>query len=273
MITTHLISSGKGASGKSTFATVLNDLLRVNGHHTRLIDADPQKQILIKMYGFSSEENPLGAEPIVLGYDPDLEDQPMEILNAVESLRQSPIGQKAKSKSGGHVIVDLAAESDIHLNRWIEDIALEALIDGNDIKIIKWWVGDTDPQSLDELAKSSENFPFIQHVLVQNLAKAREYKWTAAIAGNEILKAIKTVRFTKLYGTLAQELRDSKVTWKQCIDNAKGDKSSSVSFVTANIVAKWMEICRENISQIIPIEALNAPTKKTRAKKEKAPAA
>ncbi|MEL7224210.1 MAG: hypothetical protein AAGL17_04940 [Cyanobacteria bacterium J06576_12] len=272
MITTHLISSGKGASGKSTFATVLNDLLRVNGHHTRLIDADPQKQILVKMYGFWSEENSLGAEPIVLGYDPDLENQPMEILTAIESLRQSPIGQKAKSKGDGHVIVDLAAESDIHLNRWIEDIALEALLGESDVKIIKWWVGDTDPQSLDELAKSSENFPFIQHVLVKNIAKAREYKWTAAIASNETLKAIETIEFTKLYGTLAQELRDSKVTWKQCVDNTKGDKSSPIPFVTANIVAKWMNICRENISQIIPIETLNAPTKKAGSKKEKAPA-
>ncbi|MEM9007423.1 MAG: hypothetical protein AAGE59_28345 [Cyanobacteria bacterium P01_F01_bin.86] len=275
MITIHIVSSGKGSSGKSTFSTVLNALLRDYGHNTRLIDADPQKKVLIRMYGLSDDQTILGAVPIALGSDIDLEDQPMEILASAEDLRGAPIGQPAKNQDNGHVIVDLAAETDTFLNEWISVVNLTAIAKQSDIEIIKWWVADTDAGSLQEFLSSALGFAGIKHILVKNMTKARrEDKWARAIAScpglQDILEKdnVHVTTFPKLYGSLVDDFRQHHITWETCLEASRTKGFQQVDMVKAGIVDTWLRTCRENISVVLPIQ--QKEKKKAIAKKAKA---
>ncbi|MEM9946133.1 MAG: hypothetical protein AAF810_08730 [Cyanobacteria bacterium P01_D01_bin.36] len=240
MSTIHIVSSGKGSSGKSVFASVLADLLEGYGHPVTRIDADPQKQDMRRLYPNKEVEG------IVLGYDPDLEDMPMLILSAA-------------TDQACEVVVDLAAETDIHLNRWIETIALEEIAPQQGIKLMKWWVADGSTPSLQEFCNSVKAFPGISHVLVKNHAKTRPNRWPRAIASvADVEKLLKenasTITLPKLFGNLADEFRQSGVTWEAVMKAYAKKDWKQVTLATASIANKWLKTVSGNIEAVYPMK-------------------
>lgn len=252
----HIVSSGKGSSGKSLFAATLGDLLIKAGRKVERIDADPQKQVISTLYGDS-------ATPIELGSDPDLEEQPMVILSL------------AQESDTDDVIVDLAADTDVHLNRWIDAVDLESVAKSLDLTIIKWWVGDTDLGSLRELALSYSKYPDIKHVLVMNLSKARRPKWEKVIESCAEIKGaiaggLSTIEFPKLYGTLAEDYREAGITWETVLDEHSAKTYKKSDLISAGIINKWTQQCQQQIDNVLPVELPKKSGKKLSAKAKRA---
>lgn len=253
MSTIHIITSGKGAAGKSLFSSVLSTVLKQNGHSIKLVDADPQKQALVNLYGKD-------VIPITLGYDPDLEEMPMILLTLAEK---------------SDVIADLAADTDVHINRWIDTCDILEASESLGLTVIKWWVGDGDLGSLRELARSVDTMPKLRHILVKNLARAREGKWAKAIAQcPEIQTAfdngLESIELPKLYGTLADDYREAGINWRTILDEHSSKSYKKSDLISAGIVHKWAQQCERQIDSVFPVELPEKSEKKpsTRAKRK-----
>ena len=249
MSTIHIITSGKGAAGKSLFSSVLSTVLKQNGHDIKLVDADPQKQALVNLYGKD-------VTPITLGYDPDLEEMPMILLTLAEK---------------SDVIADLAADTDVHINRWLDTCNILEASESLGLTVIKWWVGDGDLGSLRELAESFTDMPNMKHVLVKNLARAREGKWAKAIAQcPEIQTAfdngLESIELPKLYGTLADDYREARITWRTVLDEHNSKSYEKADLISAGIVHKWAQQCQRQIDSVFPVELPKKPEKKASTK-------
>ena len=100
MTAIHIVSSGKGNVGKSGFASALYCIGFASGADPQLVDADDQKQTLFDLHGKDTSQ-------IIISDDPALESQPDAIWYLSEKKKRD-------------IIVDLAAESDVHVNKWLE---------------------------------------------------------------------------------------------------------------------------------------------------------
>lgn len=246
MSTIHIVSSGKGAAGKSLFASLLGAMLKNYGHDVRLVDADPQKQALITLYGDE-------VIPITLGYDPELEEMPMVLLSLA-------------NESDCQVVADLAADTDVHINRWLETCDILAAGDELGLTVVKWWVGDGDLGSLRELANGFTKMPKMKHVLVKNLARAREGKWAKAIAQspeiqNAIANGLESIELPKLFGTLAVDFREAGITWETVMsehDKKAYKRTDMISCGTAN---RWLKTCRDRIASVYPLKKIATKSK------------
>ena len=255
-VTLHFVTSGKGASGKSIFATALIDILRNSGKSVAIVDADPQQQSVSSLYPESVE--------IVLGYDPDLESMPMEAYD-ISKEETEPESGKLKWTD---IVVDLAGDTDLHINRWIDSAQIEEVAEGEQITLIKWWVCDGSEISLNAFAKSADTYKKIKHVLVKNYAKCREGRWVKAIAPTKVdEKSVISIPLQKVYGKVADELRSDRQTWKSVVDAYKDKDWTITTIMTGAIVNRWIEDTRVAIASVYPLENPAGPQSETPKKK------
>lgn len=256
-VTFHFVTSGKGASGKSVFATALIDILRNSGKSVAIVDADPQQQSVSSLYPESTE--------IVLGYDPDLEDMPMEFYNMSQEETEPGSGQLKWTD----IVIDLASDTDLHINRWIDSVQLEEIAEIEQITIIKWWVCDGSEVSLNAFAKSADTYKKIKHVLVKNYARCRENKWDRALAPTEVDRtSLISIPLRKVYGKVADELRANGRTWNSVLDAYNDRNWATISVATGSIVNGWLRDTQESIASVY---SLDLPTLKTPTTKEEEP--
>lgn len=260
MTTIHFVTSGKGNSGKSVFASALIDLLKMNTRSVKVFDADPQHQTST---GFHPD-----AEQLVLGYDPELEEMPMLIYHA--SCKVDEKEQPVYSD----IVCDLAADTDLHINTWMEVIGIADIIQHQNINVYKWWVADGSKESLVDFKKSSEDFPSVKHVLVKNYAKRRDKSWTAALAvveGFDMPENVSVIHIPKVYGSLADELRASNTRWKTVIDAYRKKDWTVHKVATCSVVNRWFETVKEQIEIAYKVtgDAAKDTTKKPVSKDSK----
>ncbi|MEM6453008.1 MAG: hypothetical protein AAF703_22160 [Cyanobacteria bacterium P01_D01_bin.105] len=254
--TIHIVSSGKGNVGKSAFASVLNYLAIEAGAEPRLIDADDQKQTCCQLHGDK-------ATLISVSDDPALESQPDTIWYLASTTEQD-------------VIVDLAAQADVYINRWLLGRGVIETAKQSDIQIYKWWVCDLDPGSLAEIARlsTSEEFEGVKHILVKSFHRARPALWDSELERNDALKAaidknLSVIDFPHLFGTLVNDLRQQGTTFGDVVADTKHEK---IDMLNRSTVMRWLESCRVEVEKMYTFRKIGT-AKKTRTKQSEQAAA
>lgn len=238
MTAIHFISSGKGNVGKSTFASFLAHLADRAGADPLLVDGDCQRQTFYRYLGSR-------VKTVVLSDDPALESQPDTIWYLVE-------------KEDRDVIVDLGAQTDIIVNRWLDERSIYDSAQELGVEIYKWWVADLDKDSLNEVALLAQNIPAVKHVLVKNLDCAKAPAWRATVKGNPALsealsRNLQSIQFPRLFGTLVESLREQRVTFQDVI----GDRNHEIiGMLDRGTILKWIKACE---AEVTPIYAFQKP--------------
>lgn len=204
MATIHAVTGHHGHIGKTTFSTVLEHTLTSQGLKTVVVDADYQKQTTTKLYGDDIPQ-------VIFSRDPDFADTPDEII---ELAYESP---------EAHIVVDLAADTDRYLNQWLEDRGLLDAAKDEGIDIYKWWVSDSDYDSLSALASCAQQGDMVQvnHILVKSHYSGRAELWPATLNTHEELKAaisagaVKHIDFYRGFGKLVAQAQRQGLTWNQ----------------------------------------------------------
>lgn len=246
MSTIHLVTSGNGNAGKSVFSAVLGYVIeKTCPGQLRRIDADPQKQTTSRMYK--------GTTQIALGDDPMLEDQ-------------ADTAWTMAAEGNTHVVVDLAADTDIYINKWIDERGVVDVAADEGIRLVKWWIGSADPDSLRMLSKLNGEMPGLQHVLVKSYYNVREMQWPTALASvptvSEALAGdLEEIVFPKLFGKLALDFREQSLSWEAIAADSDHQK---VSRLNRAAVLRWLGRCEEQIKSVYDFNekpAAKAPVK------------
>lgn len=243
MTAIHFVSSGKGNVGKSTFSTVLAYLADKANADPNLVDGDHQRQTFSRYLGDR-------VKTVILSEDPDYETQPDLIWSLIE-------------EEDKDVIVDLGAETDTIINYWLEERNVYVSAQKLGVELYKWWVSDLDADSLQQLSKLSQSIQDIKHILVINLDRERKLeKWQAAIASNKALSAalsknLQSIKFPRLVGTLAEDLRAHQLSFEQAID----EDFKGLGMLDRGTIAKWLKRCEKEINQVYAFQEIPAMAK------------
>ncbi|EDX82529.1 hypothetical protein S7335_1233 [Synechococcus sp. PCC 7335] len=245
-MTIHIITSGKANVGKSSFAAALATVGANAGANPSLIDADDENQTLYKLYG-------KGVPRIKLSDDELYEAQP------------DTIWYKAL-QTGRDVIVDLAAQTDSHINRWLDDRGILEAAKDNNIGVIKWWLADLDPDSFERLDTLCQRYRTdeITHVLVKSHFRGRPSLWAETEAENKNIitakeNGLKSIEFPKMFIGINDRLRANNQTFYEVLQDKKHE---NIDMLNRSSVIKWIKRCTEQIEQVYQFTPVKVETQK-----------
>ena len=187
MIRIHFVTGNKGNVGKSLWASGLIEYYRSHGKKLIFIDGDKDSKTLRSTY----KESLI----IMLSDDPIMADQPDMILDlAQEQLKPENAADIAD------ILIDLPAGGEKSINNWIKDCALDKSADLADtlpVTLFKWWVCDSDMDSISLFEKSVAAYPDIKHIFLKNMGCSRQVQWISA-AENTNLTSLKDTKKIKI---------------------------------------------------------------------------
>ncbi|MGH1461135.1 MAG: mobilization protein MobD [Neptuniibacter sp.] len=138
----HFVGGEKGGVGKSVLSRLLSQYFLDNSMAFSGMDADQSHATLTRYYSdFTSAINMDEFESI---------DNVMEV--ALEEERQ--------------VLIDLPAQSERFLDKWIEENGVLDLCQEMDVKLVYWYTVDGGPDSVDLLAKFLDKYNDLIHCVV-----------------------------------------------------------------------------------------------------------
>ena len=248
--TMHFVTGYHGNVGKSTFASLLEYVLSQSDGETSLFDCDEEKQTLVRLYGKDNVNVSLFSP------DPDLSGAADLILEAAIAKRDKPI----------ELVIDLAADTDRHLNDWLANRGVASAAKAGRFNIIKWWVTSDQPDSLAALLKSKEAFPHIPHVLVRNHYTTRVQFWNT-VNNDESIKAafsdgLKAIDFYRGFGNLVRSAQDKGANWQKIAADKKEEICSDIDRFSHE---EWIN---KNRTEILSVYDVTAKTSKTKKKAE-----
>lgn len=237
MTTIHFATAYHGNVGKSTFASVLEYCLSQSKRKTYLFDCDDEKQTLTKLYG---EDN---ISQSLFTSDPELTEAADLILNAaIEHRDESP-----------EIVVDLAADSDRHLNEWLSSRGMLTAAKKKHFQLIKWWVSSNQNDSLDALLASQSAYPEVQHILVKSHYATRAKFWKTVDSLPKIEAACKeglmTIEFARGFGSLVRQVQEKGVSWQRL----KADTAHEIcSEIDKWGIDDWLDKNQSAINAVYP---------------------
>lgn len=203
----HLVSGDKGGTGKSMVSAMLVDYCRSKQQMIQPIDGDITNPTLSEAYEDALE--------IIVSDDRDMRSQ----LNTIFISAQ---------KDGKTVIVDLPARSETALSAWFSDYNVLSLAESQGIQIIKWWVSDGDPSTLDLFSKSVKGFPEIRHIFVKNMGLTKPVHWAVLESWPEIGQwhqdgSIEMIEFPWMDKLLISQVRRTQQTFGELANASETD--------------------------------------------------
>ena len=172
----HFITGSKGNVGKSAWAEALVAFYAKQKRKLILIDGDKDVPTLSKTCP--------DAQPVVFSDNPGLSTQPDTISELAY--------EESRKKKGADLLIDMPAGGERHLNEWMDDCSLNSLAEKYKFKLIKWWVSDSDADSIKLFRSSLEKYPKIQHVFLKNRGKSFEGQWENFDNDKSLQKLIKS---------------------------------------------------------------------------------
>ncbi|GAP38447.1 mobilization protein [Piscinibacter sakaiensis] len=154
MAAIHLIGGEKGGVGKSLVARLLAQYLIDRGLPFAGFDTDRSHGALLRFYA---------------GYATPVEVERPDTLD--------PILETAIERPDHRVLVDLAAQTQAPLLRWLAEAGAHELLDEHGVTLHCWHVMDAGRDSVDLLAKSLEaHGERVRHVLVRNQLRGDDFR-------------------------------------------------------------------------------------------------
>ena len=239
VVNIHFVTGNKGNVGKSAWAEALVAFYAKQQRKLLLIDGDKDVPTLSKTCS--------DAEQVVFSDNPGLSTQPDTI---------SEIAYKeGKKKKGADVLVDLPAGGERHLNEWMNECSLDILAERYGFRLIKWWVSDSDPDSIRLFRESIEKYPKIRHIFLKNMGKSLRGQWED-FDGNEELKALITsndgavLEIPRVDPIIINGLRAGGIPLTRIVK----DKEFALANIGTNFrVHTWVTLTGALAEQIIPL--------------------
>lgn len=163
-IRVHYITGNKGNVGKTGFANAMIEFYRKNGCGLIKIDADSDSQTLSKMYKDSLL--------LALSDNPSLASQSDMIFRLAYEESQ-------KETSRSDVLVDLPAGGEKPINRWMRECGLNEDAETYGLTFYKWWVCDSDPNSIDLFESSLKEKSDVNHIFLKNMGRSEARNWVS----------------------------------------------------------------------------------------------
>ena len=163
----HLVSGDKGGTGKSAFSSLLVDYFTSKDIALRAIDGDITNPTLSMCYP--------DAVGVVVSDDRDQRNQ----LNIIFLAAQ---------EDSRLVVVDLPARSEVPISGWLDAYSVIELAKECNIDLVKWWLSDGEPSTIDMFVASVKEHPDIPHVFVKNMGLAKPIHWAVLEENTDIQK-------------------------------------------------------------------------------------
>ncbi len=149
----HLVGGEKGGLGKSLMARLLVHYMQERGLPFRAFDADRSNAALLRYYPEVSTQL--------------LADRHDHLDRIIETASESP---------GGRIVVDLAAQTQHLLVKWMEGIDMIDMVEAMDYKVCYWHVMDCGKDSVDLLRRLFDRFGSrLSYVVVQNQVRGENF--------------------------------------------------------------------------------------------------
>lgn len=228
MVRIHFVTGNKGNIGKSVWASGIIECYR---HHQRpliAIDGDRDSKTLKSTYS--------DAMILMLSDDPIMAGQPDIIM------RLAYEESKKESGKAADILIDLPAGGEKPINEWIDECGLDTATNGFEATFIKWWVCDSDPDSIRLFEDSVKKYPSIKHVFLKNMGRSRDFQWDA-FDQSKTLKAllkkhsISVVRIPILTPKAINLLREEGIEMNQAAEDLNHEK---VDISTRLRVTSWL---------------------------------
>jgi hypothetical protein len=279
----HFVTGEKGGIGKSLFAMVLLEYFNNLGIEHKFYDADRTSPDVGLIYGESYDEiiKSLGKKekpseptnftdafnsansddfvPLVEEFKKE-EEEPNNI-NQPEQVYFSEDQQDSfkadrlyiEACEGNLVVVNLPAQVDLLINRWLTERNIFDNLADNDCNIYYWYLTDGSPESLDLLDRSLKQYgDTIKHIVVRNkgLNKSIDQK----ILKNPVLQSmrscgVKTVEMPQLIVSDAemQVIKTSKLMLSKVME--KENNIPGINFLTKQRIKSFLKHCHIEIDK------------------------
>lgn len=253
VVNIHFVTGSKGNVGKTALAESL--VVYYYNHKKKLLLVDGDKDV-------PALSKTCAAKQLAFSDDPGLSTQP----DAISKLAY----EESQKKNGADILVDLPAGGERILNDWMDECGIDALADAHGFKLIKWWVSDSDIDSIKLFRLSLERYPKIQHVFLKNMGKSKSGQW-AGFDGDEAIKTLvkecngAVLEIPRVEPMIINWLRANEISLTQVIE----DKKFKLVDIAANLrVNTWVKRTGSLIEQIMLFDgqqeaiAENSPSEK-----------
>lgn len=232
----HLIGGEKGGVGKSVVARLLCQYLVDNSRTFHGFDADRSHPALQRYYA----EFSTGV---------DLQDY--ESCDAI-------VAQSAES--GADAIVDLPAQSERHLSRWLGDSGIAELCNDLGLRLVRWQVMDDGKdafQLLEGLVESAT--PDTDYVVVQNLGCSTSFDW---INDSDVMQRVRAIgasviQLPALHKPTMNKIDRIDASFWAATHNTDSDVGPTLNLVERQRVKMWL---RRAYAQLALAHPSLAPT-------------
>lgn len=251
-INVHFVTGSKGNVGKTAWSEAMVAYYEKQGKKLVLIDGDKDVPALSKT---------CSTEQIAFSDDPGLSTQPDAILKLAYA--------ESKLDGGADILVDLPAGGESSLNNWIDASSLNRLGKTYGFNLIKWWLSDSDRDSIQLFRESAEKYPKIRHIFIKNMGKSRQEQWDDFDKDTELAKLVKKnkgaiISIPYVEPVIIDFLRANSI---QLTDVIK-DKEFHITDIAANFrVDTWVEITKDLISSVMQCDTKEGGAK-TQIRKE-----
>lgn len=239
VVNIHFVTGSKGNVGKTALAESL--VVYYYKHKKKLILVDGDKDV-------PALSKTCPTKQLAFSDDPELSTQPDTISKLAY--------EESQKKNGADILVDLPAGGERPLNDWMDECGIDALAETYGFKLIKWWVSDSDMDSIKMFETSLKGHPKIQHVLLKNMGKSKSGQW-ASFDGNKALKTLikecnaAVLEIPRVEPMIINWLRANKISLTQVIE----DKKFKLVDIAANLrVNTWVTRTGSLIEQIMQFD-------------------
>jgi hypothetical protein len=220
MSTIHFVGGEKGGVGKSVMSRLLAQYFIDHKMEYCGLDADKSQSTMSRYYSEFTK-------------DLDLEDYD-SIDQIIDQATENPV----------EVLIDLPAQSQRFLDKWIDDNATLELCEELDLKVVFWYVVDDGPDSARLLSKFLTKYGKLLHVVVvKNKGCGKNFSAVDALEvgsskHKEPFFVQQTIELPALHGgTLHKIDRLNLSFW--CAVNVKGDAETSLGLMERQRAKVW----------------------------------
>ena len=248
----HIVTGDKGNVGKSAWCSAMIEYYRHHERPLEIIDADGDSHTLRKTYE--------SAFPIEFSDD-------IAYAPITDSIYEIAYGEVKKKSKGGDVLVDLPAGGEKFINKWIDECAITERAKEDKITIVKWWVSDSDSNSIRLFEKDVAKYPSIEYVFLKNMGRSSPPQWESFDA-NETIKALKKkkrIQILEVPGIPSMILDQLRVAGVKLVDVLNDKKYEKHGLSKGMRVRGWVMNTSNLIHSVMPVPKKRATKKKTDA--------
>ncbi|MBE9062874.1 hypothetical protein [cf. Phormidesmis sp. LEGE 11477] len=254
----HFVTGSKGNVGKTAWSEAIVAYYRKKKKSLSLIDGDKEVPALSKT---------CSTNQIAFSDDPGLSTQPDAIIKLAYA--------ESKKRKGSDVLVDLPAGGDTSLNNWMDGSGVARLSDTYGFSLIKWWVSDSDIDSIQLFKESAERYPAIRHIFLKNMGKSRKEQWKAFDSDNDLRTLLDkcngaVLDIPRVEPVIIDWLRANKIPLTDVVE----DKNFQIADIAAHVrIDTWVTLTEDLISSVMSSASVDSSSENKGSKEQEVVAA